>query len=249
MKPGPFFKRKELWIPTWRTWLLAIGVFLVTTIFLIKTIPYFLAPTKPVHARVLVVEGWLGEDGLELAKALAKTNHYDLVLTAGGRIEKGFDEATYGTFAKLGERRLRALGYTATNLMAVPSTDAPKDRTFHSGLSVRDFLLTTPHRSFDLLSDGVHSRRSWFLYQKALGPEFKIGVYAAPTREYQLDRWYRKSSGVRSILSEVIGYIYARFFFRPVAFESPPQLKAASRESAPALGSGSPAPAHSSNPP
>lgn len=225
MKSGLFFRRKEIWIPTWRSCLLAFLILTVTAIFLIKTTPYFLAPTQPVHARVLVIEGWLGEQSLEFAKALAKSNQYDLVLTAGGRIEKGFDEVTYGTFANLGAHRLRNMGYTATNLMAVPSIDAPKDRTYHSAESVRDFLKSTPFRSVDLLSDSVHSRRSWFLYRKALGPEFKVGIYAAPSTEFHLDRWYYKSAGVRNVVSEVIAYGYARFLFRPAALEAPPQLK------------------------
>jgi hypothetical protein len=219
------FKRKEIWVPTWRGWLLGILIFAAIAIFLVKTTPYFLAPTQPVHARVLVIEGWLGEQSLEFAKALAKTNQYDLVLTAGGRIEKGFDEVTYGTFANLGAHRLRHMGYTATNLMAVPSIDAPKDRTYHSAESVHDFLLTTPFRTVDLLSDSVHSRRSWLLYRRALGPEFKVGIYAAPSTEFELHRWYYKSAGVRNVLSEVIAYGYARFLFRPASLESPPQLK------------------------
>ena len=194
-------------------------------IFIIKATPYFLAPTRPVHARVLIVEGWLGQEGLEFARTLAKSNHYDLILTPGGRIERGFDETTYGTFANLGAHRLRAMGYAETNLMAVPSYDTPKDRTYHSARSVREFLLKTPHRSFDILSDGVHSRRSWFLYRQAMGPEFKVGIYAAPTDGFTLEHWYRKSAGVRAVLDEAIAFIYARLLFRPPTNEIPPELR------------------------
>jgi hypothetical protein len=235
LKDGLFFKRKEIWIPTWRSWFLFAGAFVAVTVFLIKATPIFLAPNAPVNARILVVEGWIDEDALEAAKALQKINRYDLVLVAGGRIEKGFFEASYGTFAELGMTRLKNMGYTATNLVAVPSSDAPKDRTYHSALSVRDYLLKTPYRSLDLLSTSVHSRRSWLMYRHALGPEFKIGIYAAPSTEFDPKHWYRKSSGVRTVMSEAISFLYARFLFRPDAFESPPELKASPTNPAPAV--------------
>jgi hypothetical protein len=244
LKAGPFFKRKELWVPTWKGSLLLVGTFVAVCIFLIKEIPYFLAPNAPINARVLVVEGWIDEVGIEATKALEEKNHYDLVLCSGGRIERGFDEVTYGTFANLGATRLRAMGYSSTNLVAVPSSDSPKDRTFHSAQAVRAYLMKTPYRSVDLLSGHVHTRRSWLMYRRALGPEFKVGVYAVPPTEFQMNRWYRKSSGVRNVMSETIAYLYARFIFRPAAFESPPGIRGSPAIPAASPGSTNPLPEH-----
>jgi hypothetical protein len=223
-KSGHFFKRKEVWLPTWKTWLLFLICVFSFTILFVKTVPFFLAPTQSVNARVLIVEGWIDEDALEFAVALQKTNQYDLVLTSGGRVEKGFYESEYGTFANLGAIRLKKIGYPGTNIVAVAPSDAPRDRTYHSAQAIRAYLEKTPYRSLDLLSTSVHSRRSWLLYRRALGPKFKVGVYAAPSREFDMKGWFRKSSGVRTVISEIIAYLYARFLFSPQAFESPPEL-------------------------
>jgi len=210
------FKRKEIWVPTWKGWLaivLAFGALIFATI---RSMAPFLAPTKPLGARVLVVEGWVSEDGLRRAIELDNQQHFAVVIAAGQEIEKGMDISHYGDYANLGASRLVALGLKATNIVKVPAPKSRKDRTYHTALEVHKYLLAnTEYRSIDLLSDSVHARRSWYLYRRACEPDIKVGIVAASSPQLDTDHWWRTSNGVRIVLNEAIGYVYARLVFNP----------------------------------
>jgi hypothetical protein len=210
------FKRKEIWVPTWRGWL-AIVLACAALIFgMIRFAPPFLAPTKPVGAPVLVMEGWIPEDGIRRAIALADQNHYALIITSGQEIEKGLDISQYGDYANLAAERLVALGYKGTNIVKAPSPKVPKDRTYHSALAVHEYLLkNTNYRSIDLLTESVHARRSWYLFRRACRPEIKVGVIANKSPDFDAKYWWRSSNGVRTVLNEAIGYLYAVTLFNP----------------------------------
>jgi hypothetical protein len=223
LKEGRFLKRKEIWAPTWRGWLVVLALIVGICFFALKFTAPFLSPDKPIGAEVLVIEGWVDEYCLQTAMGLERTNHYKLIICAGGPIEKGLNTEVYGSYANLGAARMRTLGYTGTNLVVVASPVALKDRTYHSALATKDYLLrNTTFRRIDLLSSGVHSRRSWMLYRLACGKAIEVGVYSIDDPDFNFDRWYKTSAGVRTVLAEVIGYLYAKLLFRPAAEEPLP---------------------------
>jgi hypothetical protein len=51
------------------------------------------------------------------------------------------------------------------------------------------------------------------LFQRALGKGVTVGVTSVTDREYDPERWWQSSSGVRDVLGETLAYVYARFFF------------------------------------
>ena len=66
----------------------------------------------------------------------------------------------------------------------------------------------------DLFSFSAHSRRSRYLYHKALGPDFSLGVYAPKDIGYDAKHWWKSSNGVRQISDEAIAYLYAILIFK-----------------------------------
>jgi hypothetical protein len=62
---------------------------------------------------------------------------------------------------------------------------------------------------------GPHARRSRLIFQKAFRDEVGVGVISVPDDEYDQGHWWTTSAGVRTVLGEVIAYLYARFFFHP----------------------------------
>ena len=68
--------------------------------------------------------------------------------------------------------------------------------------------------SIDVVSLGVHARRSWFLFEKIFS-SVNVGVIAISPNEYDVSRWWLSSGGVRDVISESIAYLYARFIFSP----------------------------------
>jgi hypothetical protein len=53
------------------------------------------------------------------------------------------------------------------------------------------------------------------LFQKAFGPEVKVGIVAVADPQFDPDHWWRSIEGVREVVGETIAYLYARLLFHP----------------------------------
>lgn len=200
----------------WSTLSIAFGLVLVSIMLFIHP---FLAPTKPVHGDILVVEGWLPDYALKKAKERFQKGNYQLLVTIGGKIEVGYHLSKYETWAELAASALKKLGVSEDKIMAAPAIkNIKKDRTYYSIRALQRRL----HReglkaaSIDVVSLGVHARRSWFLFKKVFS-SVNVGVIAIKPNSYDTSRWWLFSMGVRSVISESIAYAYARFIFSPPA--------------------------------
>ena len=91
-----------------------------------------------------------------------------------------------------------------------------KDRTYHKALVAKKRLneVGFTQASIDVVSFGVHARRTWLLFEKAF-PSVDVGVIAITPNSYDTSRWWLFSEGVRNVISESIAYLYARFIFSP----------------------------------
>lgn len=87
------------------------------------------------------------------------------------------------------------------------------DRTYHSALALKAFLKqNNPQiKSFNLVSMGAHSARSWLLFKKAM-PEYEIGVISLEDKRYDKDKWWTSSKGFRSVFTEGFGYFFVLLF-------------------------------------
>ena len=150
----------------WSTLSIAFGLVLVSTMLFIHP---FLAPTKPVHGDILVVEGWLPDYALKKAKERFQQGNYQLLVTTGGEIGAGYHLSEYKTWAELAASTLKNLDFPEDKIMAAPAhKNFKKDRTYHSILALKRRLHKEGFNeaSIDVVSLGVHARRSWFLFEK-----------------------------------------------------------------------------------
>jgi hypothetical protein len=186
---------------------------------MLKGIHPFLAPTHPVSARVLVVEGWLPDYALAEAAAEFYSGRYGTVLTSGAISKDGWLDVPKYTAADWAARRLKELGLT-NKIVAVPCREERVDRTYHSALLVRRWLddNNLAVTGVNVLTLGPHARRTRLLFQKALGNQTAVGIIAVESRDYDPGHWWRTSEGVREVIGEAVAYIYARVFFHPYAF-------------------------------
>jgi len=99
----------------------------------------------------------------------------------------------------------------------VPSHVSGRDRTYSSALALREYFQTNglAVKSFNVLTEDVHARRTWMLFQKAFGKETAVGIISVPDPDYDPAHWWRYSEGVREILGESIAWLYAEFLFHP----------------------------------
>jgi hypothetical protein len=190
------------------------AIAIITSIVIPLThIHSFLAVSSPIPADVLVVEGWLPDYALKGAIAEFKSGSYRYLITTGVALPIGFYLAEYKTFAELGAATLLALGFDREHLAAVPAHNALKDRTAAAAVALKEWLPTSDLQvsAINLYTLGAHARRSWFIFKEALAPDIKVGIIAADPLDYDARTWWQSSAGVKTVMFETIGYVYARF--------------------------------------
>ncbi|HAV65222.1 MAG TPA: cytosine deaminase [Verrucomicrobiales bacterium] len=211
--------RRELPVPTWRGWLVLLGLLTLLSTIGCRTIQPFLAVNDPVPGGPLVIEGWLADYALQAAVNEFQRRTYDGLYTTGVPLEKGAPLSEYRTYAELGAAVIAALGVATNAVHAVPAPDVRRDRTYTSAVALREWFAGQGRgvKQLTVVSVGAHARRTRLLYEFAFGPEVRIGVICVPDREYEPDRWWASSAGVRDVVDETVAYLYARFVFDPPA--------------------------------
>jgi len=210
-----FVRRGECWVPTWRGWLVLALLGIALAVTAASRVHPYLAVTEPIAAKVLVVEGWAGDYVLAQAKAEFERHRYARLYVTGGPLETGSHLSQYRTYAELGAATLLRMGMSKEVVVPVPAPRVRQDRTYTSALALKTALLQRPAdgTSINLVSAGVHARRSWLLFQRAFGEGSRVGIIAVEDRDYDPARWWMSSQGVRSVVDEVVAYIYAVAIF------------------------------------
>ncbi|NJK96302.1 MAG: DUF218 domain-containing protein [Bacteroidales bacterium] len=196
-------------------------VFIVLTVILAVSflnLYSFLAPNKPESdASFLVVDAWVSDSSLTQAVELFKEGKYERILVPGTKMERsiffpgirGMDEAASVV--------LIYKGIPPNKIIPLYFEPVKKDRTFQSALTVKYWLKQHTHGnvSVNLFTESTHAQRSWLLYKKAFKDDYKVGIIASVPDDYDPEKWWKTSNGVRSVIDETIAYLYAFLFFHP----------------------------------
>ena len=220
VKPGKvcwgLLRRRQFVVPTWRGWIVLLLAGAVFVALVAWSVHPFLAVNAPVLGGVLVVEGWAPDYALVEAIAEFQRRQAGRLYVSGGPLEQGGPLSDYQTFAELGAATLLRLGLNTNQVQAVPAPAVRQDRTYASALALKNWLRErgAAVTNVNVSSIGPHCRRTRLLYEKALGDFTKVGIISIQARDYDPGRWWTSSQGVRTVISEVIAYGYARFLFR-----------------------------------
>ena len=205
-------------LPTWRAWLALLVLAVLLGGWMFRHAYDFLAVMDPVQPpeQILVLEGWCNDSVFQEAMREYARHPYSGLYVTGGVFDSSALLEHYHSQAERGVAYLQALGMKADTLHAVPWPPVHRDRTYTSALCVKEYLEKnhTGVTKINLISEACHSRRSRLLFQEAFGPEYQIGVIAAPDPEVDPKRWWTTSAGVRAVIGEGLAYLYARFLFR-----------------------------------
>jgi hypothetical protein len=216
-----YFSQQKLWgmvsyQPRWgltfKGWLSMLLFLAAIAIFLIVNIQPFLAPSAPIKAEALVIEGWIGDDGIQGAIAEFERQNYQILITIGTPILRGGYLSEYKSFAQLSAATAIKLGFDKTKIAIIPIPPTERDRTLSSAMVFKQWLQKNHPQitAVNLYSKNVHSRRSWLLYKRACEPEIKVGIIAQPTVDYDARWWWKSSEGFREVTAEAIAYFYAK---------------------------------------
>ncbi len=112
---------------------------------------------------------------------------------------------------------LKRSGLPNESVQMVPSRVMDRDRTYGSAVALRKWFgeHNTPVSGINVVTEDVHARRTRLLFQKALGDKVSVGVIAIQNPDYDARRWWRYSTGLKEVVSEVAAYVYARLLFYP----------------------------------
>lgn len=210
-------KKRTVIVPTWQggllTLLLCAG--LIAAVFA-SAYP-FLAPEAPPKHGLLVVEGWIPDYALEEVLEIYQKGNYEKIISTGTPIELGSFLLQWESLAQMTTARLTEAGISSNRIVTAIGNDVQRDRTYAAACAMKKQLSACKitETNIHLISVGPHGRRSRLLYQKALGPDYQIGITCIKPQEYDPDRWWAYSNGVRSIISESIAYLYAKLIFHP----------------------------------
>jgi uncharacterized SAM-binding protein YcdF (DUF218 family) len=104
-------------------------------------------------------------------------------------------------------------------IIAAPAPFVEIDRTYESASYIKEALIKKipGARSLNLVTEGTHARRSWMMYKKALGDDFKIGVIAVEPYEVNRTNWWKSKKGMSFVMTQFAKYLYAQFYFYPFA--------------------------------
>jgi hypothetical protein len=207
------FRRREVWVPTWSGLLLIVGAAGALIVVGALNAYAFLSPHEPARgrdghgARTLVIEGWMPEAEVAQAIPLIRAGHYDRILTTGPPISAQMDYGGWHTYAARAAAVLRKGGITEPPVTLVDSAPVRRERTYTMAVGVRDWAKRSGVQldAIDLFSVGVHTRRSRMTYRLALGPDVEVGTIVALPIDYDPERWWASSEGVRATLYEIFG--------------------------------------------
>ncbi len=211
------FQRRALWVPTLWGWLVLLLVGAGGFFGAAFGIHGFLATTELVHARLLVVEGWLAPAALEQALATWHDGGYERLATTGGPIDSAPEFCPYPTWAQRAAAWFKQHGVPDAALAAVDAPASRQDRTFLSAVIVREWAKQHDPAlaSLDVFSSAVHSRRTRLLYRMAFGPAVAVGIVAAHPDNYDARRWWASSIGAEAVLAETLKLAWTKCFFWP----------------------------------
>ncbi len=210
--------RRERWGISLRGWVVILAVFGVASWWMVTHAYSFLAVTRRVDTRILVVEGWVGQHTIRGAAKEFVAGGYDQVYATGGPVNGlGGYVNDFQTSASVGAGLLRGAGVPTDRVRMVPSRVMARDRTYSAAVALREWFRERGMEvtSFNVLTQEAHGRRSLLLNEMAFGEGVEIGVISIPNPDYDGSRWWRSSEGVREVLSETIAYLYAKLLFRP----------------------------------
>jgi uncharacterized SAM-binding protein YcdF (DUF218 family) len=201
-------QKRTVWLPTRLGWLILCGALAVPLALWAFLGERFLAHTERLPAEALVVEGWIGVEGVRAAKLEFDRHGYRYIVTAGGstNFRWGPQHWNYATESR---EMLLLLHLPPDKVLAAPVPETEKQRTFTAALGVKRALeLHGLHpASVNVFTLGVHARRSRLVFAKAL-PGTEVGVVSWRPSEYKPEPWWRSSERAVDLLKESIGYLF-----------------------------------------
>jgi hypothetical protein len=220
-------ERRSVWFPTF------LGLFCIAVVLLGPIVWWldwgesFLSLTRRLPAEVLVVEGWIGRNGVRAAATEFGQHGYQYVVAAGGpRAGDRWDEGGL-SYAEAAAQELIESGVPKSKIIVAPSRNTVTHRTYESAVAVWGALQTRGihPNALNVFTLGPHARRSRLVFAKVQGSATKVGVVDWTPNGQQTAPWWRSSDRAKALLTETAGYFFEALLNSGRASNSPEPAK------------------------
>ncbi len=205
-EPPLLFKAPLLWVTA--------GI-CVLLIFFVTSIYGFLAVNHPLGEGILVVEGWIPAKTLAESVHVFNSGAYQYLVVVGGPIVgTGAESGHARTYADLAASRLEQLGFDTNKLIKINVPPVSSERTLTGAAHVKRWLERSGTKvcCVDILTAGVHARKSWILSRYALGGSYRVGIIAGPQASFDPKYWPVSRKGTWIVVRNLAGYVYYKFW-------------------------------------
>ncbi|MBV9105040.1 MAG: YdcF family protein [Verrucomicrobia bacterium] len=213
---------RTIWWPTWVGWLCILLLLVIPVVWWCICAESFLSLTRRLPAEVLVVEGWIGDDGIRASAGEFERHRYQYIVASGGPSFDRWDEG-HLSYAEMAERELIRAGVPKDRIIVAPARDADHQRTYVSALAVSRALearAIQPKR-LNLFTLGAHARRSRLIFAKALRSGTDVGVISWVPYCNAAVPWWRSSERAKNLITETVGYMFEILLNSGRGFDSP----------------------------
>jgi uncharacterized SAM-binding protein YcdF (DUF218 family) len=208
-----FVRRRETWVPTWAGWLILAGLTLLPVFWWSFRGESFLSATNRLSAEVLVVESWIGTDGIRAAADEYVRGHYKYIVPTGALDSSRWEEAPK-KLALIAQRELLNAGIPQEYILVAPAKFTDSGRTYESALAVKETLQNHGIRpqALNVFTLGPHARRSGLVFSKVNGSTADVGVVGWTPPDYGTEWWWQSSERAKEFVLESIGYAFESLF-------------------------------------
>jgi hypothetical protein len=164
--------KRERWGLTGWGWLSLLIMVMIGGWLFVRNIVPFLSKEKTIDARVMVLEGYIPDFALPGIIKIFHESNYEFLIATATTYDQGLYISGVASPADLFGKSLKRLSFDNNKMDLVPApANVLCDRTFDTGIAVKSFLeIYHPEvKKINLVSLGVHARRSQYLYKLAFG--------------------------------------------------------------------------------
>ncbi|OQX77088.1 MAG: hypothetical protein B6D61_07735 [Bacteroidetes bacterium 4484_249] len=108
--------------------------------------------------------------------------------------------------AELTALYLRAIGVEDSKISTISFSAENPNQTLSAAKAFKDWSEKNKCKEINLVSSGVHSRRTWFTYNKIVGDQTKVGIISINKLKYDKDNWWKSFEGIRYVINEFFSY-------------------------------------------
>jgi len=202
-------RRRLIWWPT-LTGCLCLGcLFLAPILLWFFQGESFLGKTERLPTDMLVVEAWIGTEGMKAAAAEFQQSGYHFIVATGGLTNDRWSVQRF-SYTEMARYELSRAGVPPDRIIAAPAADVESQRTFESARAVRAVLLARGNvpSAVNIFTLRAHARRSQLIFAKVLGPQIRVGVVSwAPVTDGG-GPWWESSERAVDLIKETAGWLF-----------------------------------------